>query len=215
VSVSSNAAKALVDTEIQMKRPNNYQSCPPFTGPSTENFLPTESNPYDPVSPNAPQLVGDRRLISVRYLKKLIADVKTVADYHSTSDAGFTLGSTDNPKVVAITGDVTFSGNTSGAGVLLVTGKLTFTGTPSYSGVILVVGAGNYEYSGNGNGKMYGTTLVANIDTPWADNPSYVGIPTYDDNGGGNSTQQYDTTSLSKRAAAVMPLQIVSFQQLR
>src|SRR5262249_43125989 len=47
ISVSTNAALAAVNTAINNKRPNNYQSCSPFTGIATENFLPTVANPYD------------------------------------------------------------------------------------------------------------------------------------------------------------------------
>jgi len=213
VAVSTNAAKSSVDTQIQLQRPSNFGSCAPFAGIATENFLPSASNPYDSVNANTPLLVGDTRLISVKYLTKLVADVQAVADFHAVTDAGFTLGTDLSPKIVAITGNATFSGNTSGSGILLVTGTLTFTGTASYNGIVLVIGAGNYQY--NGSGQMLGATLVANINTPWTSNPAYVGIPTYADNGIGTTVQRYDATNLSKRADAIMPLQIVSFQQLR
>ena len=65
------------------------------------------------------------------------------------------------------------------------------------------------------NGDMNGATLVANINVPWSVNPAYVGIPTYQDHGGGNSSQNYDSTSLARYAAGVMPLQRISYQQLR
>src|SRR5438876_900968 len=67
VAVTTNAAKSLVDTEITSKRPNSYQSCPPFTGNATENFLTPAQNPYDNVSANVPLLAGDPKLIRVKY----------------------------------------------------------------------------------------------------------------------------------------------------
>ena len=215
VAVTTNAARALVDAAIVDKRPTSYQSCLPFTGTATENFLPTADNPYDPVSVNVPLLVGDPRLIRVKYLKQLVKSVKEAADFHSLSDPGFTGGSTSNPKIIAIDGDASFPNNWTGAGIILVTGALKFNGGFQYDGLMLAIGTGSYEHTGNGPGWMRGTTLVANIKTPWATNPEYVGIPSYKDDGGGNSLMQYSTTNLNRYAAAVMPLQLLTFQQFR
>jgi Tfp pilus assembly protein PilX len=221
VATTTNAANTLVQNAINTppSKPN-YQSCLPYTGLATENFLPTASNPYDPVSPNTPLLAGDPRLVRVNYLNDLVANVKAVADSVTTSEAGVTLGSTANPKVVFIGGDATFSGNLSGAGILLVTGTLTFTGTPSYNGAILVIGEGNYVYKGYGASTIAGAILVANTNNPWIGNSCTagdpcVGIPSYTDIGGGNSTKMYDGPSLADYAAPIMPLQILSFAQLR
>lgn len=219
VATTTNAANTQVINAINNAKPN-YQSCVPYTGLATENFLPTASNPYDPVSPNTPLLAGDPRLIRVNYLNDIVAKVTAVADFHSQSDAGFTLGSTASPKIVAINGDASFSGNISGAGILLVTGTLTFQGTPTFNGLILVIGDGNYVYNGYGNGTIAGAILVANVNSPWIGNSCTasdpcVGTPRYKDNGGGNSTKMYDGPSLSGYASPIMPLQILSFQQLR
>ena len=226
VATTTNAANTLVKNEINSARPN-YQSCAPFTGLATENFLPSgTSNPYDPdpshVNPPPGEgfLAGDPRLVRVNYLNNLATKVSAVADFHSTSDAGFTLGSTADPKIVALSGDVTFDGNISGAGILLVTGQLQLKGTPSYTGLILVIGTGDFVYKGNGNGTIAGSILVANTNTPWLGNSCTtsdpcVGVPSYADNGGGNSLETYDAATLSRYAAAIMPLQVLSFQQLR
>jgi Tfp pilus assembly protein PilX len=225
VAVSTNAAKAVVDSNIP--KPGDFISCSPFTSPpqaaasstfnpTTENFLPTASNPYDRVSPNTPRLPGDPLLTHVKYLAHMVASVSAVADFHSTGDAGFTYGSTATPKIVAITGDLSISGNTTGAGVLLVTGTLTLNGTPSYHGVILVIGTGAVVVKGGGNGTFLGAMLIANTATPWITNPAYVGVPSYSDNGGGTATTEaYDTGSLKSYAAAIMPLQVLTFEQLR
>jgi len=225
VGVSTNAAKAAVDAEICNKRPA-YASCGAFTGaaicsggttvvPSTENFLPTAQNPYDTVNANNPPLAGDSRLIRVAYLKQLVADIMAVADFHSTSDPGFTGGDLNNPKILAVNGDADFPNNWTGAGIILVTGTLNFKGGFQYDGIMLAVGDGIYIHGGNGGGWMRGVTLIANINHPWSGDPTYVGVPTYQDNGGGNSTMQYHSTDLSRYAAAIMPLRRISFQQLR
>jgi Tfp pilus assembly protein PilX len=215
VAVTTNAAQALVDATILAKRPNAYQSCLPFTGTATQNFLPTADNPYDPVSPNVPLLAGDPRLIRVNYLEQLVKSVMEAADFHSLSAPGFTGGTASDPKIIAIDGDASFPNNWTGAGIILVTGALKFNGGFQYDGLMLAIGAGRYEHVGNGPGWMRGTTFVANVNTPWASDPTYVGIPSYKDDGGGNSLMQYSTTNLNRYAAAIMPLRVLTFQQLR
>jgi hypothetical protein len=116
--------------------------------------------------------------------------------------------------IVAINGDFTLKGTESGVGILLVTGKLTFSGTPDYTGLVLVIGQGNFEQNGAGNGTVRGAMLVANTNTPWVGNAQYVGIPTYNINGGGNSESYYDAGALTRYAAGSMPLQVLTFRFL-
>lgn len=227
VAVTTQAAWNVVVNEIPQNgnKADNFQSCGAFSGgnnsaSTVENFLATSvgsPNPYDGTTNNAPSLAGDPRLISVKYLNNLVSTISSVADFHSLSDSGFTWGTTTSPKIVALSGDQQISGNFSGAGILLVTGKFTLTGTPSYNGLILVIGTGDLEYKGNGNGEIDGAILVANTSQPWVKNgvtTNYVGMPTYNDVGGGSHVQQYDETSLSRYANAVMPLQVLTFQDL-
>ncbi len=227
VATTSNAADAMVrDTINTLPNRPNYQSCPPWTGLATENFLRSDSNPYDPDPahlnplPGAPFLAGDPRLIRVNYLNDLVAKVKAVADSVTSSQAGVFLGSTTNPRVVFIDGDATFTGSPSGAGILLVTGTLTFNGTPNYHGVILVIGTGSFVYNATGSGTIAGAIFVANTTTAWTGNSCTVndpcvGVPTYADNGAGNSIAMYDGPSLAGYAVPAMPLLSLSFQQLR
>jgi hypothetical protein len=142
--------------------------------------------------------------------------IKPVADYTSTGAPVTTLGTADNPAIVVIDnpgGEVQYSGDPTGYGILLVTGQLTFTGRPEYHGVILCIGDGKFLYAGNGTGHIYGSILVANTNNPY--NDQYVGIPSYHERGGGAHVQWYDTTALSRYANAIMPLQRLTFQQLR
>lgn len=239
VAVTTNAAKRTVDNEICLRSSNGnnggalpYDSCPPFKAmgpsnyncidntkpfviPSTQNFLLPQHNPYDPMSPNNVNPEGDPRLISVKYLSQLVASIKAVADFHSLTDPGFTGGTTTSPKIIAIDGDQDFPNNWTGAGILLVTGIMNFKGGFTYDGVMLAIGKGAFVHGGNGNGEMRGVTLVANTQIPWSVNPAYVGVPSYQDNGGGSSSSQYSSLDLLRHAASIMPLKRVTFQQLR
>jgi Tfp pilus assembly protein PilX len=182
--------------------------------PTTENFLLKEENPYDTATVNNPILRGDPRLTQVSYLDSLKAKVIQAANCKSASECSSPYGTTTSPMIVAINGDFTLKGTESGVGILLVTGKLTFSGTPDYTGLVLVIGQGNFEQNGAGNGTVRGAMLVANTNTPWVGNAQYVGIPTYNINGGGNSESYYDAGALTRYAAGSMPLQVLTFRFL-
>jgi Tfp pilus assembly protein PilX len=232
IAVSSqtalNTITSVFDNEPYNKNTDQYLSAPPLTankGTGTfENFLRStpgsDPNPYEPNTINNPPRPGDSRLVEVAYLQKLVATIKSVADYTSTGDT-VPLQKPDGSAAISVIdnpgGEVRYSGNPTGYGILLVTGQLTFTGTPTYHGLILCVGDGRFLYSGNGNvnSGIFGSILVANINHPYSGDPQYVGVPYYHDNGGGKHTQQYDPNALSTYANAIMPLQRLTFQQLR
>lgn len=223
IAVTSATSLAEVDTAIT-KRASRYTTCSPIggvnlTGAATvENFVANDplapSNPYEPAVLNVPSLVaGNPNLTSVSYLQNLVAEITAVADFTSTSDPGFTLGTVANPKVVVIHGDYTAG---SGAGVLVVTGNLTFSGNPSYTGTVLAIGAGSVTINGGGNGTFTGSMLIANTNVPWDAQGRYVGIPSYTDNGGGSASQDYD--SVAGQGFLVrysLPLDAIAYQQLR
>ena len=119
------------------------------------------------------------------------------------------------PSASVTWSDQDFPNNWTGAGILLVTGIMNFKGGFSYNGIMLAIGKGVYIHGGNGNGDMLGATIIANTAQPWSFNPAYVGVPSYQDNGGGSSTLKYSTLNLSRYAASIMPLKRVTFQQLR
>jgi hypothetical protein len=227
IAVTSTAAELAVDAEIA-DRASGYSACDPsgggtLSGTSTsENFLENAvfapSNPYEPTEPNTTSLttgVPDvQRLIRIDYLTSLVASVREVADFTSASDAGFTLGTTSDPKVVVIDGD--FSTGSAGAGVLVVTGTLTFTGSMSYSGLVLVIGEGSVRVTGGGDGTFLGSMLVADTVHSYLNQGIYVGEPSYRDSGGGNATQRYDAIAAkAEDARGGLPLERTSYQQLR
>jgi len=74
-----------------------------------------------------------------------------------------------------------------------VTGTLTLRGNPNFNGVILVLGEGKLLRNGGGNGDIFGAITIA------AFNRTSGGFttPTFQTNGGGNSTIQYDSSALN------------------
>ncbi len=101
-------------------------------------------------------------------------------------------GSSATPAFTFVDGDCNLDG---GAGLLIVTGNLVMSGNPSFEGLILVLGDGTVNRNGGGNGNIYGAMTVAHFD------PLHAGpflSPTFNTNGGGNSTMQYDSEAVRK-----------------
>lgn len=101
-------------------------------------------------------------------------------------------GSCDSPAFTFVDGDCDLGG---GAGLLIVTGTLTMSGNPSFSGLILVLGNGTVNRNGGGNGDIYGAITIASFDPL---NPGPFRSPSFNTNGGGNSTLQYDSDAVRK-----------------
>jgi hypothetical protein len=104
------------------------------------------------------------------------------------------LGSAASPQINYIDGDLTLNGSNTGYGVLVVTGRLVMDGNFSWRGTVLIVGDGVFDFSGGGNGSIYGTVLVAKIwDSYAAKNLlSSLGSPSMNWNGGGGNGIYYD-----------------------
>jgi len=88
----------------------------------------------------------------------------------------------------------------SEAGVLAVTGELTMSGNTKWAGLILIVGEGVYRLNGGGAGTISGGTIVADIagpdnvygtadDCTGPDNGFDSAV--FDERGGGNSGNVY------------------------
>ncbi len=97
--------------------------------------------------------------------------------------------SVNAPMFTFVDGDCTLEG---GSGFLVVTGTLTMHGNPNFKGAILVLGTGVLIRKGGGNGDIYGGIAVAAFDRTAGN----FTAPTFDTNGGGNSTIQYDSAAL-------------------
>jgi len=120
------------------------------------------------------------------------------------------LGTSTNPVVNIVNGDVSISG--SGSGVLLVTGVLTLHGNFSWNGLVLAIGEGAIVKDGGGSATVNGSMFAANLTTgnPGTTGPSAYpatgygthialgasnppGKPFFGWNGGGSATVQYDS----------------------
>jgi hypothetical protein len=108
-------------------------------------------------------------------------------------------GSATAPAFTFVDGDCTLSG---GAGLLIVTGDLILSGNPSFDGVILVLGGGSVNRNGGGNGNIYGAIVVAKFDTVGSGN---FLAPSFNTNGGGNSTMRFDSEAVRKALNAGGP----------
>jgi hypothetical protein len=122
--------------------------------------------------------------------------------YYTSTPSDF--GTSSNPKFTFVDGDCSLS---DGAGLLIVTGRLTASGNVGFSGIILVLGEGVFQRNGGGNGDTYGAIVVAKFARTWPSsengNPHNFLSPTYDMNGGGNSTTGYDSNEVDRALGAV------------
>jgi len=131
-------------------------------------------------------------LQSADQARAFLADQKANAIYQGryfTSFSGYS-GAAGTPAFSFVDGDCTLAG---GAGLLIVTGNLILDGNPNFNGLILVLGNGYVERDGAGNGNIYGAMSVARFDPV---GPGGFLAPTFNTNGAGNSTMQYDSAAL-------------------
>ncbi len=122
------------------------------------------------------------------YLNSLKTKAESTGRYFSGNTT--VSDSLDSGKFTFVDGDCTL---TSGAGFLVVTGTLTMRGNTDFKGVILVLGKGQLIRNGGGNGDIFGGITIAAFDRT----AGGFTAPTFNTNGGGNSTIQYDSQALS------------------
>lgn len=106
--------------------------------------------------------------------------------------------------ITFIDGNATLS--QQGGGILICTGKLTLDGAVDFKGLIIVTGAGGIDRNGSGNGNLQGNTIVAPYNPADIINPLVTAqflAPKYNLNGGGTSTIQYNSNSVSNGLLAV------------
>ncbi|MCA1816062.1 MAG: hypothetical protein LC746_06580, partial [Acidobacteria bacterium] len=115
-----------------------------------------------------------------------------------------TYGSAAQPGFTFVDGDCNLDG---GGGLLVVTGNLSMSGNPNFDGVILVLGGGTVNRDGGGSGAISGALVIASFRRTWLpseDNPAIDNntefpflAPTFNTNGGGNSTIQPSSTAIN------------------
>ena len=102
--------------------------------------------------------------------------------------------SLNTPMFTFIDGDCTL---TSGSGFLVVTGTLTMRGHTNFKGSIMVLGKGVLIRNGGGNGDILGGITIA----AFGESGGFTAA-TFETNGGGNSTVQYDSSALQNALAS-------------
>jgi hypothetical protein len=120
-----------------------------------------------------------------RYQKPAVGSAYTV-----------TAANTTPTGITFVDGDCNLEG---GSGLLVVTGNLEMSGNPNFEGVILVLGQGSVNRDGGGNGNVYGAMVVAAFNRQ---NGNFT-APSFNTNGGGNSTMQYDSLAVARALGAI------------
>ncbi len=135
--------------------------------------------------------------------RALVIGMRTVAmnnnRYFTTATPPTDFGTTAQPTLTFIDGDGALPPG-SGAGLLVVTGALTVDGSAVFDGLILVLGSGQLIRSGGGNGNTLGSILVARFG-----NSGDFLAPTFNSNGSGTSSIQYDSAWVRRALASPGP----------
>jgi len=201
----------LLQTWANANRPNNYEGI---------------GNPNGTTGTASVGNVGSQlgSLTTVGGLQALTSEVTLIAgnegNVYGNNPTISNFGTTANPQVNVVQGDLTLGGGLTGAGILLVTGTLTMHGNPSFDGLILVVGKGALVKDGGGNGTVDGAMLVANLysGTP----PTYgsllptssaPGVPVVNWGGGGNVQWNYDSC-WSSAMSQLLAWRIVAMREI-
>ncbi|MBI3986900.1 MAG: hypothetical protein HY343_08280 [Lentisphaerae bacterium] len=75
------------------------------------------------------------------------------------------IGSRENPQIVVINGQTTFSGTVDGAGILICNADVVFAGTFHWEGLVILMGAGaadaDLELRDTGNSTVFGAVVSA------------------------------------------------------
>ena len=119
--------------------------------------------------------------------------------YFTAATPPSSFGDIAHPILTFVDGDCVIP-PAGGAGLLVVTGALTLDGNAPYSGLVLVLGGGSLIRNGGGNGSSLGSILVARFGT----SGDFL-APTFNSNGSGNSSIQYDSDWVRRAMAAPGP----------
>ena len=135
--------------------------------------------------------------------RQLVIGMRNVAinsgRYFTPATPPSDFGTVTRPTITFIDGDGALPPS-SGAGLLVCTGTLTIDGSAVFDGLILVLGGGHVVRTGGGNGNTLGSMLVARFD-----NSGDFLAPTFDSNGSGTSTIQYDSAWVRRALASPGP----------
>ena len=135
--------------------------------------------------------------------RALVIQLRTAAEnsgrYFTPVTPPGSFGTSSQPVLTFVDGDCALP-PAGGAGLLVVTGALTPDGAASFDGLILVLGSGQLIRAGGGNGNTLGSLVIARFG-----NSGNFDAPTFDSNGSGNSTVQYDSEWVRRALASPGP----------
>ena len=130
------------------------------------------------------------------FVIQMRAQAQALGRYFNPATPPSSFGTTSAPVMTFMDGDCVLP-PAGGAGLLVVTGSLTLDGNAPYRGLVLVLGGGQLIREGGGNGASLGSLLIARFN-----NTGNFLAPTFDSNGTGTSSIQYDSGWV-RRAMAV------------
>jgi hypothetical protein len=135
--------------------------------------------------------------------RTLVIGMRTVAmnnnRYFTAATPPTDFGTPSLPTITFVDGDAALP-PAGGAGLLVVTGALSLDGSSAFDGLILVLGEGQLIRSGGGNGNTLGSILVARF----ANTGDFL-APTFNSNGSGTSSIQYDSAWVRRALASPGP----------
>jgi len=130
------------------------------------------------------------------FVVQMRTQAQALGRYFNPATPPTSFGTLTAPVMTFMDGDCVLP-PAGGAGLLVVTGTLTLDGNAPYAGLVLVLGGGQLIREGGGNGASLGSLLIARFN-----NTGDFLAPTFNSNGTGTSTIQYDSAWV-RRAMAV------------
>jgi hypothetical protein len=127
------------------------------------------------------------------------------------SVGGVDLGTSTNPKITYVQGDLNATGGITGAGLLVVTGSCDMGGSIQFDGLVLVIGQGDFWAHGMNRG-IYGGLIVANLTL--VNGVPAFGLSTMFDIRGNSDISTFDG-SLANMGSGLIPLKQVSFREIK
>ena len=173
-------------SSIALRRAANYTGTPPPSPPIVAGASVVDI--ASTISPN---------LATPSAIQTQINNITTIADQVLTGPITDPPGGTTaNPLITVVNGDLTLSGSFVGTGLLVVTGVFNTNGNTTFNGVVLVVGKGIWTSSGGGTGIFNGGFIIAKIYDAAGNLLPSLGAPTWDWSGGGTNSINYDTCAI-------------------
>ncbi|MDT5121879.1 MAG: hypothetical protein QOC96_1361 [Acidobacteriota bacterium] len=132
-------------------------------------------------------------------ISQMRIEAQNVNRYYTTASQPPGFGTTSQPLLTFVDGDTDLP-PAGGAGLLIVTGTLTLNGSSQFDGLILVLGTGQLIRTGGGNGNSLGSVAIASFGA----SGNFL-APTFNSNGSGTSSVQYDSDWVRRALASTGP----------